>query len=277
MLWVLLGAVIFVLLIACSNVASLLLARVAARRQEIGVRVALGAERARLIRQMLTESLLLSSFGGVLGVLFAVAAVRALVRLNPGNIPRFEEASVDGRVLFVAVAVSVLAGLVSGTAPTLAASCVSLSALLRQGGRGLAGSSNRWRHGLVVIEVALSVVLLAGAGLLIRSYIALEAVDPGFSPSALTMRLSLDKRYKTAQQQTEFFAEFMHAVRNAPGVLKLGAADAIPLDHRESVTAFEIKGMAMRKTCLITVPSRPAISMRSAYQYYQAGISIIAI
>ncbi|HEY7306693.1 MAG TPA: ABC transporter permease [Bryobacteraceae bacterium] len=243
MLWLLLGAVGCVLLIACSNVANLLLAKVATRRQEIGVRMALGAERTRLIRQMLTESLLLSCLGGSLGMLLAFAAVRLLVRLNPGNIPRFEQASVDSRVLFIAVVLSVMAGLLSGLAPTVAASRVSVNEILKQGGnKGTAGTSNRWRQTLVLIEVALSVILLGGAGLMIRSFIAVQAVNPGFSPSALTMRLSLDERYKTPEQRMAFFQGFMQAAQRVPGVLKVGAADVIPLDHRESVAAFEIKG-----------------------------------
>lgn len=255
MLWLLFGAVAFVLLIASSNVANLLLAKAASRTQEMGVRVALGAERARLMRQMLTESLLLSCIGGAIGVALAFGIVRILVRLNPGDIPRFDQASVDSRVLLVAVALSVASGLLSGLAPAFTASRVSLNEILKQGGnKGTAGSSNRWRHTLVIFEVALSVVLLAGAGLLIRSFMAVQAVNPGFAPSALTMSVSLDDRYKTPGQRTAFFDRFMQAVRAVPGVTKVGAADVIPLDHRESVSAFEIKGYGKPRDLLDNRP-----------------------
>jgi predicted permease len=157
MLWLLLGAVAIVLLTAVSNVANLLLARITARAHEMGIRSALGAERARIVRQLLTESLLLSCTGGLFGVALAYALVRLLVRLNPGNIPRFDTASVDARVLLVGILLSVLTGVLCGLGPTISASRTSVSELLKQGGnKGTAGSSNRWRHALIVLEVALS-------------------------------------------------------------------------------------------------------------------------
>ncbi len=248
MLWLLLGAVAMVLLIACSNVANLLLARQTVRANEMGIRAALGAERRRLVRQMITESFLLACGGGALGIMLAFAAVRAVVLINPGNIPRFGETSVDGRVLLVTVAISLITGLLFGIAPAMAGSRVNLSEFLKQGGnRGTAGTRNGWRHALIVTEVALSVVLLAGAGLLIRSYFRLQAVDLGFSPSTLTMRLALDERYNTPERRTAFFRSFLEQIRNTPGALASGATDYIPLDHQESVGFVDIKGLGKPK------------------------------
>lgn len=248
MLWLLLGAVGVVLLIACSNVANLLLARITARTHEMGVRTALGAERARLARQMFTEALLLACMGGGAGILLAFVAVHLIVRLNPGNIPRFEEASVDGRVLVVTLGISIAAGVLFGLAPALAASRVNVNDLLKQGGnRGAAGTSSKWRHSLIVTQVALSVVLLAGAGLLIRSYLRLAAVNPGFSLSTLTFRLALDNGYSKPEQRTAFFRRFLDQVRGLPGVRKVGAANEIPLDHSESVAFLDIKGFGKPK------------------------------
>jgi putative ABC transport system permease protein len=175
LLWLLLGAVAAVLLIACSNVANLLLARAAGRVHEMGVRAALGAERARLIRQMLTEAVLLALGGGAAGAAIAYGAVRLLLRLHPPNIPRLEETSLDVRVLLFTAATALLTGLAFGLLPALAASRIDVSSLLKQGGnKGVAGTSNGLRNSLIVAEVALSVILLAGAGLLIRSYLKVQ-------------------------------------------------------------------------------------------------------
>ncbi len=243
LLWLLLGAVGLVLLIACGNVANLLLARVTGRLQEIAVRVGLGAGRARLMRQLFTESLALALLGGSLGVLLSLGAVRLLARLNPGNIPRFDQTSVNLQVLAVAAAISILSGALFSLAPLLAALRPNLSDLLKQSGnKGTAGTSNRFRHALVVAEVALSFVLLAGATLLIRSYLKLQAQDPGFSSSSLTMNLPLDGRYSKPEQRTAFFLRFLEGLRHLPGVMQAGAGSDIPLDHSESVGTVEIKG-----------------------------------
>ncbi len=244
MLWLLFGMVGVVLLIAIGNLANLLLARVTERTHEIGIRTALGAERGRLIRQLLTESLLLSGMGGALGVGLACVLVPLLVRLNPGEIPRFDSAAVDGRVLLVALVASMIGGLLGGLAPTLAASRASVNQLLRQGGtRGVAGSSNRLRHALIIFEVALSVVLLAGAGLLIRSYLQLEQVNPGFSPSTLTFTLPLDERYGGFQQQAAFYKRFLAKLKALPGVESAGAANRTPLDNGDSVTQVQVRSL----------------------------------
>ncbi len=267
MLWLLLAAVGVVLLIACSNVANILLARMAARTQEMGVRAALGAERGRLIRQLFTEALLLALLGGTAGVLLAVVAVHVIVRLNPGNIPRFEETSIDGSVLLVTLAISIVTGLLFGLAPALTASRVNVNELLKQGaGRGLAGTSSKWRHSLIVTQVALSVVLLAGAGLLIRSYLRLEAVNPGFSLSTLTFRLALDNGYNKPEQRTAFFRRFLDQIHGLPGVRMIGAANEIPLDHSESVAFLDIKGFGKPKELIddrtVTPEYFDAIGMR---------------
>ena len=258
MLWLLLGAVGVVLLIAISNVAQLLLARATARAHELGIRTALGAERARIIRQLLTESLLLNCAGGALGIAFAYAAVPLLVRLNPGGIPRFDSAAVDGRMLLAAVMLSVAAGVVSGLAPAISASRNNINELLRVGGnRGVAGTSNRGRFALIVVEVALSVVLLAGSGLLIRSYLALAAVDPGFSPATLTFRLKLDERYNKPEQRTAFYEKFLDKLQNMSGVKYAGASNSTPLSGHESVTFAEVRGFGRPKEMIETRSATP--------------------
>ena len=184
LMWMLFGAVSLVLLIACGNVANLLMARAAGRVHELGVRSALGAERARLIRQMITEALLLASAGGAIGIALAFGGVNLLLKLNPGDIPRLNDISIDGRVLLFSVVVSLATGFVFGLLPALSASRIDVMKLLKQGGsKGAAGTSNRLRHALIVAEVALSVILLTGAGLLIRSYQKIVSEGPGFSSS----------------------------------------------------------------------------------------------
>ncbi len=248
MLWLLLGAVAIVLLIAISNVANLLLARIASRAHEMGIRTALGAERSRIIRQLLTESLLLSCASGALGIAIAYATVHLLVELNPGDIPRFDSASVDTRVLLVAVALSIGTGLLSGLAPTLSVSGVDVNQLMKQGGsRGAIGSSKRWRHTLIIVEVALSVVLLAGAGLLVRSYLSLNAVNPGFSPSTLTFRLHLDNRYLRPEQRVSFYKKFLEKLQQLPGVRAVGGSNETPLNHAETVSTLEVRGFGASK------------------------------
>lgn len=246
MLWLLLGAVGLVLLIACTNVATLLMARITRRIHEMGVRTALGAERARLMRQILTEAVLLSCAGGALGVLLAVASVRVLARINPGDIPRFGDTSVDAQVLLVSLAVSIGTGLLFGILPALSASRANISELLKQGGsgRGMAGTSNRLRQALVAIQVALSVVLLAGAGLLVRSYLKLSAENPGFASSSLTFSVPVDEHYRTPEQRGALYRRFLEEVRRLPGVRAVGAASAIPLDHYDSVSWFQLEGYA---------------------------------
>ncbi len=243
LLWLLLGAVALVLLIACGNVANLLLARVTGRLQEIALRAGLGASRARLMRQLFTESVVLALIGGSLGVLLSFGAVLLLARLNPGNIPRFAQTSVNLHVLAVAAAITLLSGSIFSLAPMLAALRPSLVDLLKQGGnKGTAGTSNRLRHALVIAEVALSFILLAGATLLIRSYVKLQMQDHGFLSSTLTMSLPLDDRYSKPGQRTAFFMAFLERLRHLPGVVEAGAGDDIPLAHHEGICGVQIKG-----------------------------------
>ncbi|HWF48336.1 MAG TPA: ABC transporter permease [Bryobacteraceae bacterium] len=247
MLWLLLGAVGLVLLIACGDVANLLLARITGRLPEVALRSGLGAGRARLVRQMLTESLLLALLGGAIGIVLTLGAVRILVQLNPGNIPRFEQMSVNSVVLMLAVAISVLSGGLFGLAPVHAALRPDLSELLKTGNKGAVSSSNRLRYALIVSEVALSFVLVAAATLLIRSYLKLEAQSPGFSSSTLTMNLSLDGRYSKAEQRTAFFLRFLGGLCRIPGVINAGAGSDLPLDHSESIGEVEIRGLGQPK------------------------------
>jgi putative ABC transport system permease protein len=249
LMWLLFGAVSIVLLISCTNVAGLLTARAAARVHEMGVRSALGAGRARLVRQMLTESLLLATAGSAVGILLAAAAMRAVVRMNPGHIPRLGEASLDARVLAFTAGVTLLTGLLFGLAPALTASRVNLMDLLKSGGRGLAGGQ-RLRGSLVLTQVALAVVLLAAAGLLIRSYAKLQGVDKGFAASTLTAYIELNDHYQTPQKQDAFRQAVLQRVRGTPGVAAAGGVAGVPLSGYESLTFLQVEGFPNRKNQL---------------------------
>ena len=269
--WLLFGAVCLVLLIACANAANLLLARAAGRTHEMGVRAALGAGRGRLIRQVLTEALLLACAGGAFGIFIAYAAIRLLLRLNPGNIPRLNETSIDMRVLLFALAVSVLTGVIFGTIPALSVSRTNLSDFLKQAGaRGITAASTRWRYGLIVGEVALAVVLLAGSGLLIRSYVNLQNASTGFSSSTLTMHIALDSRYSRSGERQQFFRSVLDKVGALPGVAMAGAVSALPLSHEEQMQIFRVEGYANKPWQLID--SRVATD-----NYFEAmGIPLLA-
>ena len=207
-LLVLLGAVALVLLIACANIANLLLARAAARARELAIRTALGATRATLVVQMLAESVVLSIAGGALGLLLAYGALRALVALNPSNIPRIEDIRIDTVVLVFTSLVSVGTGLVFGMLPALHAARADVQSGLREGGRSNVGDGGAIvRRGLVVAEIALALVLLVSAGLLIRSFARLQQVNPGFDPRNLvTLNVALPPaKYATAAQQAAFW------------------------------------------------------------------------
>ena len=246
------GAVSLVLLIACGNAANLLLARAASRTHELGVRTALGAGRKRLVRQLLTESVLMSCAGGALGVMIALAGIRILQHFDPGNIPRLNETSLDARVLIFSVGLSLLTGILFGILPALSVSGVNLSELLKQGGsRGIAGTSNRLRHGLIIIEIGLAVVLLSGSALLIRSYLKLQSVDLGFSQSTLTMGFPLDSRYARPEQRRQFFRNVLERIGDLPGVQIIGLVDDLPLTSAESLSTFEVEGFANQQDQLV--------------------------
>jgi putative ABC transport system permease protein len=230
-LLLLLAGVALVLLIACANVANLLLARAAGRRREVALRLALGAGRWRVARQMLTESLLLALAGGALGAGLSVWLTDLIVALAPRNTPRLAEASLDARVFLFAVGATLLTGLAFGIVPALQASRADLGESLKEGGRGSAGGRSRVRSGLVVSEVALSLLLLAGAGLLVKSFARLQAVDPGFDPEGvMTARVSLPgARYKEPAQKAEFYRALTERLNALPGVEAAGATASLPL------------------------------------------------
>jgi putative ABC transport system permease protein len=237
-LLLLLGAIGFVLLIACANIANLLLARASARRREIAVRTALGAGRWRIIRQLLTESLLLAVAGGALGLALSFLLIKLLIAVGPADVPRLDQVGLDARVLAFTVGVAGLVGLFFGLAPALHASKTDLNDVLKEGGRtGSEGHGrNRVRAILVVSEIALSLLLLIGAGLLIKSFVLLRDVNPGFDPeNVLTMCVALPGvRYPEPQQSETFFRELTQRVSALPGVEAAGAALSLPLAPSET-------------------------------------------
>ena len=232
-LLVLLAAVAFVLLITCANVAHMLLARAATRQKEIAVRAALGARRGRIIRQFLTESLLLGSVGGVLGLLIAVLGTRALIVMSPPNIPRVQTVSIDLHAALFLFAATILTSIGFGLVPALQASAVNVNDTLKEGGRS--GSDgvrrNHLRSLLVVSEFALALMLLIGAGLMIRTFAALTAVDPGFNPhNLISMIVSVaGSKEADAGRRELFYRQLIERVRSFPGVQAAGAINHLPL------------------------------------------------
>jgi putative ABC transport system permease protein len=244
-LYVLVGAVGLVLLIACANVANLLLTLAAGRRKEIALRLALGAKRSGIIRQLLTESLLLSLVGGGIGLLVAVWLSRAIRVLSLGQIPRAESIEVDSSVLAFTILVSVATGLIFGMAPALQASRTDLNSTLKDGARGTIGAGgHRLRSALVIGEVALSLLLLAGAGLMIKSFWRLQQVDPGFNPqNLLSVEVTLPAtRYPESQQRTAFFQQVLERVSTLPGVSAAAVVNSPPLSGRRNIDIFPIEG-----------------------------------
>jgi putative ABC transport system permease protein len=232
-LQVLLGAVGFVLLIACANVANLQLTRTAAREREIAVRMALGAGRARLTRQFLTESVVLSLTGGVLGLVGAYGLLQGLVAFAPDTLPRRGDIAIDGGVLLFTFGIACLTGLLFGLAPLYHSLKESLVGSLKEGapGGGTGIRSGRTRGGLVMAEMALALVLLIGAGLMIKSFANLMATDPGYDPdNLLTMRISLPQtKYDTPEKVGQFYDFLLTGVRSIPGVVRAGAISHLPL------------------------------------------------
>jgi putative ABC transport system permease protein len=245
-LLVLLGAVGFVLLIACANVANLLLARAAVREREMAIRTALGARRGRIIRQLLTESALLAILGGIAGLLIAIWGLDILVALSPSNIPRLDQIGVDTKVMIFTFGVSLLTGLIFGLVPALQASKPDLNESLKEGARGSTGGihGSRVRNLLVVSEIALSLVLLIGAGLMIRSFIRLQSFDLGFNPKNLvTMRIQLPgSKYREEQQVANFFQQLFQRMESAPGIESVGGISSIFLSDTPNSTTFTIEG-----------------------------------
>jgi predicted permease len=243
-LLLLLASVGFLLLIACANVANLLLARSMGRSREIAVRVALGAGQGRILRQLLTESVLLGCSGGALGLLLAVVATRAVIRTLPGTLPRAEEISLDGRVLLFAAALSIFAAILFGLAPAVKSSRTDLQTILKESGRGFSGARHRLQRLFVAGQVSLALVLLAGAGLMLRSLWALWRVNPGYNPShAITFSLSMPSTSATTSAETRArLRQFDDKMSSIPGVqavsITLGSR---PMIHDSSLP-FWIQG-----------------------------------
>ena len=241
------GAVLFVLLIACGNAANLLLARAASRTHELGVRTVLGAGRSRVIRQLLTESLLLGCAAGITGVFMAILFLRLLLHLNPGDIPRLDEASLDAPVLLFAITITLLTSLLFG-----ALSRVDLIEFLKSAGnRSVVHARNGVRNALIILQVALVFILLAGAGLLLRSYRNVANIATGFSSSTVTMHIGLDSRYATPQQRSTFFHTLFDKLAATPGITAVGAVSHLPLTNSESLSIFSVEGYPNQKDQLV--------------------------
>ncbi|HEY9427763.1 MAG TPA: ABC transporter permease [Gemmatimonadaceae bacterium] len=242
-----LGAVGLVLLIACANVANLLLVRAAGRESEMAVRTALGAGSSRIVRQLVTESVLLALAGAALGVVLASWAVSAVVAFGPRGLPRLAEVAVDGRVLLFAAGVALLTGVLFGLAPAIQAARSSTGQSLRDGPRGSSsGGAQRTRNALVVVEMALAVMLLIGAGLLMRSFIRLVNVNPGFRTEQLvTFNVTLpDAKYPFDRHRLAFTRELQGSLGQLPGTKDVAVSFGRPMERMGIITAFEVEGRA---------------------------------
>jgi putative ABC transport system permease protein len=241
-----LGAVGFVLLIACANVANLLLARAASRIKEVAIRSALGATRRDLLRQLMSESLLLAVVGGVLGLGLAWLGMKGLVALKPANVPRITELRIDGTVTVFTLGIAVITGLLFGLVPALQASRTNLQDTLKEGGRS--GSADRsgqsLRRALVVAEVALALTLLTGAGLLIKSLALLQGVNPGFDASnLLTFNASIpNAKYQSKTSRVQYWERAIEAVKAVPGVTSVGLTSTMPFTGDWSTGSFGVEG-----------------------------------
>ena len=245
-LLILLGAVVLVLLIACANIANLLLSKATARHKEIAIRTALGANRGRLLRQLLTESTLLGLLGGVFGFLVAYAGSKTLVSFGSFSIPQLTDFSFDMKVPLFALVVSLLTSLIFGLAPAIDASNPNLNEALKEGGRSSSGGATRarLRNALVITEVALAVVLVTASGLMLRSFVRLQGTSSGLNPhNLITLELELpDVRYHAAQQQTLFQQQLLQRVGSLPGVQNAATVDNLPFSGNAFNTSFTIEG-----------------------------------
>jgi putative ABC transport system permease protein len=271
-LWLLLGAVTFVLLIGCANVANLLLANAAARQKEIAIRTALGASRWRVMRQLFTESTMLALTGGAVGVLVAIWGLAAITKLLPGDFPRLNEIHLDLRILGFTFAASVLTGILFGLAPALQISRADVQESIRETGRGTSGSrrQSRFRQALIAGEVALCVVLLAGAGLLFRSFLRLQSVNTGFvSEQVLTARLTPSGPNFTQQADfNKFYTQVLEKIGAVPGVIDAGIINNLPLNPGPT-TGFRVEGRP------ITTPDKwPMVNYRTVSPNYFRAMSI---
>jgi predicted permease len=246
---ILFGAVALVLFIACTNVANLLLSRARVRQREIAIRAALGAGRARVVRQLLTESILLALLGGAAGLAIADLGLVIARRMHPGNIPRLDELGIDFRVLGFSLAVSLVTGIVFGLAPAFRASRVNLTASLKSGGRGSVNGGLHVKHdklrgALVIAELAIALPLLAGAGLLVRSFLRLTDVPPGFNPhNAISMQVSAEgPKYKERTARVQLYQALEEHVGHLSGVSAVGAISSLPLTPSVGWGGMEVEG-----------------------------------
>jgi predicted permease len=265
-LLVLLGSVALVLLIACANVANLLLSRATGRQKEVAVRTALGAGWQRLVRQLLTESVLLSLAGGTAGLLIAQWSLYIVRTVNPGNIPRLDTINIDARVLAFTFAVSILTGIVFGLAPALRSTKLDLNSTLKSGGRSSQGdggfslSKHRLRSLLVVAEVAFSLMLLIGAGLLIRSFVRLEQVSPGFNPDhVISMRLGAgNHHFQDPEAATQFYRQLSEKIAAVPGVTAQGSVSNLPFTSSVGWGGIDVEGFTPQPGQALQVDQRTA-------------------
>jgi putative ABC transport system permease protein len=275
-LYVLLGAVGFVLLIGCANLANLMLARAEARQREIAVRAALGAERRRIIQQLLTESLVLAVTGGALGVVLATWAVKLFVASRPATIPRIDLVTVDLRVIAFAAMLSILTGIVFGLVPALKTSRSDLLSSLKQTARGSGlAPSRRFRSALVIVQVALALVLLVGAGLMIRSFARMMAIEPGFDPEGVvTMRITLPPaKYRELDRWMAFHDELVRRFSSIPGVNAAGINSSIPLEGGGAESNLVVEGRPLPPP---GGPGTPCLFQASSAGYFNAmGVALV--
>ncbi|MGE0866315.1 MAG: ABC transporter permease [Vicinamibacterales bacterium] len=272
-LLVLLAGVGVILLMACVNVANLVLARSVSRQKELAVRAALGASRLRMMQQALTESFLLALAGAMLGLVFVRWGVQALVAMAPANLPRVQEVAPDVTVLLVTLLVALLTGMFVGVMPALFAGRADVRGALQDSSRGMVGSRARHqlRAGLVVVEVALAVVLTVGAGLLLRSFAGVMMIDPGFKPDhLLTLQMSVPYRLTTADARRAYYAEWFERLEALPGVTAVGGTTRIPLGSTSVTTSVQVEGKD------VPVAELPEVEFRRAmHDYFEAmGIPI---
>jgi predicted permease len=273
---ILFGAVALVLLIACTNVANLLLSRATTRQREIAIRAALGAGRVRVIRQFLTESIVLSLMGGVAGLGLSALSILIARRMHPGNIPRLDELGIDFRVLVFTLGVAILTGIVFGLAPALRASRVNLAASLKAGGKGplrggLSVRHDKLRGALVIAELGISLPLLVGAGLLVRSFVYLANVPPGFNPQGVvSMNVgAYGPGFKDPSTRVQFYRQLAERLGHLPGVTATGAISALPLTSAIGWGGMHIEGY-------VPPPNEPELQadQRSATPPYFSAMEI---
>lgn len=274
-LLLLLGAVGFVLLIACSNIANLLLARATTRRTEMAIRAALGASRKRIIRQMLTESTVLAFSGGVLGLLFAYLATQIIIAISPSSLPRANEVRLDGWVLGFTLLISFLTGIVVGIFPALQASKLDLNDSLKEGGRGsMSGSKSRRLHSLLVVsEIAFALTLLIGSGLMVKSLMRLASMDTGYNvDNLLAFQITLPRSKYTGPSQKAFYEQIIQQTEGLPGVRSAAAINILPLTGADAGTFITIEGAPVPDPRSVI-----SVSFRSISQSYfrTMGIALV--